>query len=91
MPPTADARLRTLAALRWKIALTLTIVMTAVYFGFILLIAYDKPLLGKILVPGLSLGVLLGVVVIVASWLLTWVYVSWANRHYDVELRDLQR
>ena len=85
-----EHRLRALAAARWRIAITLTIAMVAVYFGFIALIAYNKPLMGRLLGRGLSVGVLLGVVVIVASWLLTWVYVSWANRHYDTELHDLR-
>ena len=44
--------------------------------------AYAKPLMGRLVAPGLSLGVLLGALVIVASWLLTWVYVRWANTHY---------
>ena len=35
--------------------------MTVIYVGFILLIAFNKPLLGTVLVPGLSLGILLGV------------------------------
>ena len=41
------------------------------------------------LVPGLSLGILLGALVIVAAWVLIWIYVRWANTHYDaaVQLR----
>jgi uncharacterized membrane protein (DUF485 family) len=35
---------------------------------------------------GLSLGILLGALVIVAAWTLTFVYVSWANRVYDPAL-----
>jgi uncharacterized membrane protein (DUF485 family) len=65
------------------VAASLTAAMMVVYFGFILLVAYDKPLLSRLVVPGLSLGILLGALVIVASWLLIWVYVRWANRHYD--------
>jgi uncharacterized membrane protein (DUF485 family) len=42
-------------------------------------------------VPGLSVGVLLGALVIVAAWVLTWVYVRWANNHYDAHLRGLRR
>ena len=61
--------------------------MIALYFGFVLLIAYDKPLLARKLTPGLSLGILLGALVIVGSWIMTWVYVRWANTHYDTELR----
>jgi uncharacterized membrane protein (DUF485 family) len=84
------ARLEALAQARERVALTLTAGMVLLYFGFIGLIAYDKPLLGRQLVPGLSLGILLGALVIVTSWLLTWVYVRWANRHYDSELEKLR-
>jgi uncharacterized membrane protein (DUF485 family) len=87
----SDARLRQLAAARWKVQLGLTGGMVAMYFGFVLLIAYDKPLLARIIVPGLSLGILLGALVIVCSWVLTWVYVRWANTHYDAELDRLRR
>ena len=75
-----------LAARRWRIALLLTAGMLATYFGFVLLVAYDKPLLGKTLAPGLSLGILLGAVVILVAWTLTGLYALWANRVYDVEL-----
>jgi len=60
--------------------------MVALYFGFVLLIAFNKPLLATKLGAGLSLGILLGALVIVLSWLLTWGYVRWANAHYDTEL-----
>ena len=87
----SDHRFRSLAATRWRIAITLTAVMIAIYFGFILLIAYDKPLMGRLLAPGLSLGVLLGALVIVASWVLTWIYVRWANTHYDAGIDEVRR
>ena len=83
--------LEALAARRWRLALTLTILMLVTYFGFVLLVAYDKPLLGKILAPGLSLGILLGALVIIVAWLLTGIYVRWANRTYDVELERLKK
>ena len=38
--------LQALAAAQWRLALVLTAAMMAVYFGFILLVAFDKPLLG---------------------------------------------
>lgn len=82
--------LRRLAAQRWKIAAALTTVVVVVYFGFIALVAFDKPLLATLLAPGLSLGIVLGALVIVLSWLTTWVYVRWANRVYDVELERLR-
>ena len=85
-----DSALQDLARRRWRIAITLTLVMVAIYFGFILLVAYDKPLLGRLISPGLSLGVLLGALVIVLSWITTWIYVRWANNHYDKALHELK-
>jgi uncharacterized membrane protein (DUF485 family) len=88
---TSDSGLQALAATRWRVALTLTSVMVVIYFGFVSLIAFDKPLLATRITPGLSLGILLGVLVIVSSWLLTWVYVRWANTRYDPELHRLRK
>ena len=79
-----------LSAARWRIAISLTLVMLAVYVGFILLVAFNKPLLGYVIVPGLSLGILLGVLVIAIAWLLTWWYIRWANAH-DVAMRGTGR
>ncbi len=87
----SDHALQGLARRRWRIAAILTTATVAIYFGFILLIAFDKPLMGSLLMPGLSVGILLGAMVIVASWLLTWVYVRWANAHYDHALEEVRR
>ena len=86
-----ESSLEAVAAARWRIALSLTIAMMAVYFGFILLIAFNKPLLGTLVADGLSLGMLLGALVIVAAWALIWVYVRWANAHYDAAIRGMRR
>jgi len=77
-----------LSAARWRTAISLTLVMLAVYVGFILLVAFNKPLLGRVIVPGLSVGILLGVLVIGVAWLLTWWYIRWANAH-DAEIRRM--
>ncbi len=74
---------------RWRIAIALTAAVAAIYFGFILLIAYRKDVMATLLVPGLTVGILLGALVIVLSWWLTWVYVRWANRHFDAGLASL--
>ena len=82
-PPSSHAALESLAAARSRIAIGLTAAMTVIYVAFILLIAFDKPLLGRLIAPGLSIGIALGVFVIVAAWALILVYVRWANTHYD--------
>jgi uncharacterized membrane protein (DUF485 family) len=83
--------LRALDAARWRIAIALTAAMMVLYFSFILLVAFAKPLLTSTMVPGLSLGILLGALVIVAAWVLIWIYVRWANRHYDVAIDAIRR
>jgi uncharacterized membrane protein (DUF485 family) len=82
--------LHALMAARWRIAVSLTAAMMIVYFGFILLVAFNKPLLATMIAPGLSLGILLGALVIVSAWVLIWAYVRWANRHYDAAIERLQ-
>ncbi len=82
--------LEALARAQWRLALTLSAAMMFVYFGFILLVAFAKPLLGTLLVPGLSLGTLLGALVILTAWALIWIYVRWANSHYDDTVRSLK-
>ena len=80
-----------LAATRWRVAIVLTIAVIVIYFGFIALIAYQKGMMGRLITPGLSVGILLGALVIVSSWLLTWGYVRWANTRYDERLAELKR
>ena len=84
-------RLTRVAAARWRLAMLLTAVMTVVYVGFILLIAFNNPLLGRVLMPGLSLGILLGVLVIITAWALILIYVKWTNDHYDSAVANSQQ
>ena len=75
---------------RWRIAVGLSTLMVLVYFGFVLLIAFDKPRVAQLVAPGLSLGILLGALVIVATWIVTWIYVRWANNHMDRRIAELR-
>ncbi|MEH2169119.1 MAG: DUF485 domain-containing protein [Nostoc sp.] len=83
--------LQALAAERWRVSLILSGAMMFIYFGFILLIAFNKPLLGSLVIPGLSLGILLGALVIVSAWVLIFIYVRWANSSYDDQIARLTR
>ncbi|HUQ86496.1 MAG TPA: DUF485 domain-containing protein [Vicinamibacterales bacterium] len=87
----SHVHLTRVAAARWRLALLLTSAMTVVYAAFILLIAFNKPLMGTILMPGLSLGILLGVLLILFAWILIMVYVRWTNTHYDHLVADERR
>jgi uncharacterized membrane protein (DUF485 family) len=91
MPDTpSHSTLEAVSAARWRIAISLTAAMMAAYFGFILLVAFNKPLLGTRIAPGLSLGILLGALVILVAWVLTWAYIHWANAHYDASIQGLR-
>ncbi|MCU0985136.1 MAG: DUF485 domain-containing protein [Acetobacteraceae bacterium] len=84
----AEALVRRLTAARLRVAATLTAGMILAYFGFVALVAFAKPAMGTLIVPGLSVGILLGALVIVAAWGLTYVYVRWANGTYDARVAD---
>ncbi len=54
------------------------------YYGFILLVAFDKPLLAQKLGTGVTtVGMPLGVAVIVFTIIITWIYVRRANSEFD--------
>jgi uncharacterized membrane protein (DUF485 family) len=70
----------------------LTGIMLFAYFGFIGLIAFDKSLLAMKVGGGTaSLGLFLGVGVILLAFLLTGLYVSRANGRYDALTADIKR
>ena len=87
MDPTSP--LETLRKSRGRVAVALTAAMLVVYFGFILLIAFAKPLMAVPVATGLSLGMLLGALVIVAAWILTLIYIRWANTRYDAAVASI--
>ncbi|MCS6823102.1 MAG: DUF485 domain-containing protein [Cytophagaceae bacterium] len=72
------------------ISYTLAGLMIMVYFTFIMLIAYSKQVLAIRVVGNLPLGIPLGVGIIVFSWLLTGVYIWWANQKYDKMVREIK-
>jgi uncharacterized membrane protein (DUF485 family) len=87
----SEHSIRLLAAARWRIAITLSSAVFVLYFGFILAVAFAKDLMARELVPGLSLGILAGALVIAGAWVTTWLYVRWANDHFDRKLGDIRR
>jgi uncharacterized membrane protein (DUF485 family) len=85
-----DPRYGELVRRRGRFTTLLTIAMLIVYFGFILLIAFDKALLARPIGDGVtSLGILVGLGVILFAILLTGLYVRRANGEYDDRLRAL--
>jgi uncharacterized membrane protein (DUF485 family) len=75
---------------RWMISVILTAALFVIYYGYIVLIAVDKPFMAQKIGDVTTLGIPLGVAVILFSWVLTAVYVIWANKVHDPEVRDLK-
>jgi uncharacterized membrane protein (DUF485 family) len=62
----------------------LTLAGMVAYYGFILLVAFDKPLLAQKIGSGVTtLGMPLGVAVIVFTIIITWIYIRRANSEFD--------
>ena len=73
-----------LKARRTALGWWLTAAMMVVYYGFILLVAFDKPLLASRLGEGvMTLGMPIGLGVIVFTIVITAVYVRRANSEFD--------
>jgi uncharacterized membrane protein (DUF485 family) len=98
MSPTAyeriqsSAKFRQLVERRTKLATTLSVVMLVIYFGFILLVAYAPGFLGMPIGAGVTtIGIPIGLFVIVSAFALTGIYVSKANTEFDRLNEELLR
>lgn len=87
-----DPDFKSLCSRRAAIAWALTALELALFFGFVALVSYNKPLLARKLGPGsaTTIGIPLAVGVIVSSWVLTGVYVRWANTAYDALVKRVR-
>ena len=81
---TKNPKFHEFIAMRNRYSMIMTIISAAAYYGFILLVAFDKQLLATKIGAGVTtLGVPLGVGVIVFTIILTWIYVRRANGEFD--------
>lgn len=87
-----DPKFQELVRIRSGFAWTLSAIMLAIYFGFILLVAFAPGLMAARIGGGVtSLGIVLGLGVIIAAFVLTGIYVARANSRFDELTRDLQQ
>lgn len=79
-----DPEFEMLVRARSRLAWTLTTIMMVIYFGFILMIAFAPAHLGKPIGDGVTtIGIPLGIFVILSAFLLTGLYVWRANTTFD--------
>ena len=80
----ANPRYQELKRKRNTFGWTLTILMLVVYYGYIGLIAFDKAFLARRIGDGVTtIGIPIGMAVIVFSIVITGLYVRRANGEYD--------
>ncbi len=80
----SDPRYQELKTKRSRLGWWLTLAMMVVYYGFILLVAFDKPFLATRLGAGVTtIGMPIGLGVIVFTVVITAIYVRRANSEYD--------
>jgi uncharacterized membrane protein (DUF485 family) len=81
-----------LVRIRTLFGWTLTALMMIVYYGFILLIAFDKELLAARIGNGvMTWGIPVGLFVIVFTVVLTGIYVWRANKQFDELTEAIRR
>ncbi len=71
---------------------TLAVLMLIVYYGFILLVAFNKDFLAQRLGDGvMTVGMPIGLGVILFTVLITVIYVRRANREYDALTENIRK
>ena len=79
-----DPKYQELKSKRSRFGWWLALAMMVVYYGFILLVAFNKPFLATRLGEGVTtIGMPIGLAVIVFTIVITGIYVRRANSEYD--------
>ena len=86
-----SAAFKKLVKTRWNISLSFTFIMLFVYIGFLMVVAYQKDTLKMPLGDSLNLAIVVGLGIIIFSWLITGVYVYWANNYYDAAVKEIKK
>jgi len=88
---TGDPRYEALVRARARFAWLLTFAICAIYYGYVLLIAFRPDILAWPIGDGVTtLGIPVGIGVILSGIALTALYVWRANRHYDPAMQALR-
>lgn len=85
-----NPKFHALVATRSKFSWMLTLAMLVIYYGFILLIAFSPATLGTPISNGVTtIGIPLGIFVIISAFVLTGIYVRRANTEFDQLTREV--
>lgn len=87
-----DEDFKALSSQKNTISIILTIMELVLYFGFIALIAFNKPFLAQKLAGegATTIGIPIAVGTIIFSWVFTGIYIFWANTKYDALVKKVK-
>ncbi len=79
-----------LVARRLTVSVVGIVLLFVTYYGYVIVIGASPDTLKQKIGEYTTLGIPVGVAVIVIAFFLTWFYVIWANRSYDPEVQRLK-
>ena len=72
------------------VAFLLSFLMIGAYFAFVLILALKKEILSDYMIGNIPIGLHVGISLILLAWVLTGIYVAWANHSYDPAAEKLK-
>lgn len=87
-----DPEFKSMVSQKNTISWVLTVLELVLYFGFIGLIAFNKPYLAQKMSEGgaTTIGIPIAVGTILLSWVFTGIYIYWANNKYDAMIKQVK-
>jgi uncharacterized membrane protein (DUF485 family) len=89
-PVQETVEFKELVSTRLRVSLALTAAMFVAYFGFILVVAFNKTFLAQRIGEHVTIGIPIAIGVIIFAWVLTGIYVWWANSRYDSAVQRMR-
>jgi uncharacterized membrane protein (DUF485 family) len=79
-----------LVAKRWSVSGLLLLLLSVSYYGYVIVLGSHPEAMARRIGEFTTLGIPIGVGVIVFAFILTAVYIAWANSSYDPEVERLK-
>ncbi len=79
-----------LVSKRWSVSAVLLVLLFVTYYGYIIVLGSNPAVMAQKIGEFTTLGIPIGVGVIIFAFILTAFYVGWANSSYDPEVERLK-
>ncbi len=79
-----------LVAKRWSVSGILLVLLFVTYYGYVIVLGSNPQVMAQKVGEVTTLGIPIGIGVILFSFILTAFYIGWANKTYDPEVERLK-